>query len=165
MSGTDLAHRHAVGGLFRAHYPWLCARLRQYLGSGCEDIAAEAFVRLLEAPQPAAIREPRALLTTIARRLIYQLWRRRDLEQAYIEALATLGDGLVPSAEEHYAVMQALQQIDATLGGLPPKVRQVFLLSQLEGMTYSDISRTLGLPVISVRRAMARSIAACSASN
>lgn len=156
--------------LYVDHHNWLESWLRRQLGCAHQaaDLSQDTFTQMLEASSAGRLpplAEPRAYLTVVAKRVLYNFWRRRDLEQAYIEALATLGDGLVPSAEEHYAVMQALQQIDATLGGLPPKVRQVFLLSQLEGMTYSDISRTLGLPVISVRRAMARSIAACSASN
>ena len=87
MSGTDLSHRNHVGGLFRAHYPWLCARLRQHLGASAsvEDIAADTFVQLLESPNLTPIREPRALLTTIARRRVYELWRRANLERQHLE--------------------------------------------------------------------------------
>ena len=90
MSGADSAHSDYVGSLFRIHYPWLCSRLHRYLNSRAhaEDIAVDAFVQLLSAPQVAPIRQPRALLTTIAQRLVYQVWRRRDLERAYLAALS-----------------------------------------------------------------------------
>jgi len=83
MSGADTSHSEYVGGLFRSHYQWLCARLRRHLDSSAhaEDIAADTFVQLLSSPGVVPIRQPRALLTTIAQRLMYQLWRRRDLER------------------------------------------------------------------------------------
>jgi RNA polymerase sigma-70 factor (ECF subfamily) len=161
MSGIDLSHRHVVGGLFRAHYPWLCARLRQHLGSNGEDIAAEAFVQLLEAPKPLAIREPRALLTTIARRLVYQLWRRRDLERQYVDQLLQVDQPSSPSPEELAQLTQALQGLDRTLARLPGKVRTTFLLSRVDGLTYPQIAAELGISLRSVSVYMTRSEALC----
>lgn len=48
---------------------------------------AETFLRVLSLPDPAQIREPRALLTTIAQRLMQEGWRRRDLERSYLQML------------------------------------------------------------------------------
>ena len=109
MSGTD--HRHAVGGLFRAHYPWLCTRLRQQLGirSSVEDLAAETFAQLLESPNLTPIREPRALLYTIAQRLVYQLWRRRDLERRHVEQLQHLEQAQSISPEDWLQLTESLQ--------------------------------------------------------
>jgi RNA polymerase sigma factor (sigma-70 family) len=162
MSGTDLAHRNAVGGLFRAHHPWLCARLRQYLGthSSVEDIAADAFIHLLEAPGP--IREPRALLTTIARRLIFQLWRRRDLERQHLDQLQHADRPATPSPEELAQLTQALHSLDRTLSRLPGKVRASFLLSRIDGLTYPQIAAELGISQRSVSAYMIRSQALCT---
>ncbi|MGY2342168.1 sigma-70 family RNA polymerase sigma factor [Pseudomonas sp. SDO5532_S415] len=164
MSGTDLSHRNDVGGLFRAHYPWLCARLRQYLGTAAsaEDIAAETFVQLLEAPQPVSIREPRALLTTIARRLIYQLWRRRDLERRHLDQLQQADQSSTPSPEELAQLTQALHGLDRTLARLPGKVRATFLLSRVDGLTYPQIAAELGISLRSVSAYMTRSEALCA---
>ena len=54
MSGADILHRKHVDGLFRAHYLWLCTRLRQSLNDAAavEDIACETFVQLLAGPWP-----------------------------------------------------------------------------------------------------------------
>ncbi|BCX70133.1 sigma-70 family RNA polymerase sigma factor [Pseudomonas izuensis] len=163
MSGTDLSHRNDVGRLFRAHYPWLCARLRHYLGTAAsvEDIAAEAFVQLLEAPQPVSIREPRALLTTIARRLIYQLWRRHDLERRHLDQLQQVDQPSTPSPEELAQLTQALHGLDRTLARLPGKVRATFLLSRVDGLTYPQIAAELGISLRSVSVYMTRSQALC----
>jgi RNA polymerase sigma-70 factor (ECF subfamily) len=164
MSGTDLSHRNDVGGLFRAHYPWLCTRLRQYLGASAsvEDIAAEAFVQLLETPAPVSIREPRALLTTIARRLIFQLWRRRDLERQHLDQLQRIDQPASPSPEDLAQLSQALHGLDRTLERLPGKVRATFLLSRVDGLTYPQIAAELGISLRSVSAYMTRSQALCA---
>ncbi|MVV50692.1 sigma-70 family RNA polymerase sigma factor [Pseudomonas sp. PB120] len=164
MSGTDSSHRHDVGGLFRAHYPWLCARLRQIPGAGfsVEDIAAETFVQLLESPGLTPIREPRALLITIARRLIYQLWRRRDLERQHLDQLQHIDQGPVTSPEVLLQLTQALHGLDRTLKRLPGKVRATFLLSRIDGLTYPQIAAELGISQRSVSVYMTRSQALCA---
>ena len=164
MSGTDLSHRNDVGGLFRAHYPWLCTRLRRYLGASpsVEDIAAETFVQLLESPGLTPIREPRALLTTTAHRLIYQLWRRRDLERQHLEQLQHVDRHQAISPEEQVQLTQALHGLARTLERLPGKVRATFLLSRIDGLTYPQIAARLGISQRSVSDYMTRSQALCA---
>ncbi|MCU1739744.1 MULTISPECIES: sigma-70 family RNA polymerase sigma factor [Pseudomonas] len=163
MSGADTPHSDYVGGLFRSHYPWLCARLRRHLDSSAsaEDIAADTFVQLLMAPDAVPIRQPRALLTTIAQRLMYQLWRRRDLERAYLDALQQAPDADVPSPEDLAQMLEALENIDCLLDGLPDKVKATFLLSQVNGLTYPEIAAELGISQRSVSDYMARAISRC----
>lgn len=163
MSGADLSHRHHVGGLFRAHYAWLCARLRRQLGasSSVEDIAAETFTLLLESPGLTPIREPRALLTTIARRLVYQLWRRRDLERQHLDQWWPLDPHQARSPEDLLQLTQALHRLDRTLERLPGKVRATFLLSRIDGLTYPQIAAELGISQRSVSVYMTRSQALC----
>jgi RNA polymerase sigma factor (sigma-70 family) len=164
MSGTDLSHRNAVDGLFRAHYPWLCTRLRQYLGpsSSVEDIAAETFTQLLESPGLTPIREPRALLTTIAQRLVYLHWRRRDLERQHRDQSQNIDSPYGNSPEELTQLSQALQGLDRTLERLPGKVRQTFLLSRVDGLTYPQIAAELGISQRSVSDYMTRTKALCA---
>jgi len=164
MSGTDLSHRNDVGALFRAHYSWLCARLRRYpvASSSVEDIAAETFLQLLESPGLTPIREPRALLTTIAHRLIFQLWRRRDLERQHLEQLQHNDRQQAISPEEQAQLAQALNGLESTLDRLPDKVRAAFLLSRVDGLTYPQIADRLGISQRSVSDYMTRSQALCA---
>ncbi|UWF48008.1 sigma-70 family RNA polymerase sigma factor [Pseudomonas sp. N3-W] len=163
MSGADFSHRNAVGALFCAHYSWLCTRLYRHPGaiSCVEDIAAQTFVILLESPGLTPIREPRALLTTIAQRLIYQLWRRRDLERQHLDQLQDDDCAQARSPEDLLQLTQALQSLDRTLDRLPGKVRATFLLSRLDGLTYPQIAAELGISQRSVSMYMTRSHALC----
>ncbi|WP_256671161.1 sigma-70 family RNA polymerase sigma factor [Pseudomonas gelidaquae] len=160
MSGADTSHCDYVGGLFRSHYDWLCSRLHRHLDSRAhaEDIAADAFVQLLSSSGVTPIRQPRALLTTIAQRLMYQLWRRRDLERAYLDALGNDETCTAPSLEDLAQMLEALQAIDQLLDGLPAKVKATFLLSQLNGLTYPEIAAELGISQRSVSDYMARAL-------
>ena len=164
MSGTDLSHRNDVGALFRDHHPWLCARLRRHLGasSSVEDIAAETFLQLLESPALTPIREPRALLTTIAQRLLSQLWRRRDLERQHLEQLQQVDQQQAISPEEQAQLTQTLHGLDRTLERLPGKVRATFLLSRVDGLSYPQIAARLGISQRSVSDYMTRSQALCA---
>ncbi|PWK44726.1 sigma-70 family RNA polymerase sigma factor [Pseudomonas sp. OV226] len=160
MSGPDLSHRHSVDGLFRAHYRWLCTYLRRHLQdvAGAEDIAADTFVQLLEAPGLSAIRQPRALLTTIAQRLLYQRWRRADLERLHLQQIDA---DCAASPEELAQVSQALNRLDHSLQRLPGKVRSTFLLARVDGLTYPQIAVELGISQRSVSVYMTRSQALC----
>ncbi|WP_460409864.1 MULTISPECIES: sigma-70 family RNA polymerase sigma factor [unclassified Pseudomonas] len=160
MSGADLSHRHTVDVLFRAHYGWLCAYLRRHLhdAASSEDIAAETFAQLLEAPALRAIREPRALLTTIAQRLLYQRWRRGDLERHHRQHIDV---DYAASPEDLVTLSQTLNRIDHSLQRLPGKVRATFLLARIDGLTYPQIATELGISQRSVSVYMSRSQALC----
>ncbi|WP_200992374.1 sigma-70 family RNA polymerase sigma factor [Pseudomonas cichorii] len=149
--------------LFGDHHGWLQERLRARLGChhDAADMAAETFAQVVALPEPHAIREPRALLTTIAKRLIFASWRRRDLERAYLEVLAQQPQGYEPSAEEQVQALEALSTIDQILDGLSPMGRSAFLYSQLDGMTYSEIGRALGISAPRVHQYVVKALGLC----
>jgi len=92
-----------VHSLYQNHHPWLESLLRKRLGNrdDAADLAQDTFVRLLRSPVPQQdIREPRRYLATIARGLVTDLFRRRTLEQSYLDYLAQLPQSLAPSPEE-----------------------------------------------------------------
>jgi RNA polymerase sigma-70 factor (ECF subfamily) len=155
--------QQVLSRLFGEHHGWLLERLRARLGCrhNAADLAAETFVQVVALPSPQGIREPRALLTTIAKRLMYDGWRRRDLEQAYLQALAQQPLPLEPSPEERALVMESLLAIDALLDGLSPRARTAFLCSQLDGMKYADIAALLGVSTIRVRQYVAKGLKLC----
>jgi RNA polymerase sigma factor (sigma-70 family) len=168
MSGADQTLRNEyMDRLFRSHYGWLCGRLRAHLQceASAEDLAAETFIQVLDAPAPLAIREPRAFLTTIAKRLLFQTWRRRDLERAYLDSLRLQDEQLVPSPEEQAQLIEALVVIDRLLDGLPSKVKATFLLSQVDGLTYPEIAQALNISQRSVSDYMATAVKRCLKSN
>lgn len=63
--------------------------------------------------------------------------------------------------EERESQLETLQLIDSMLDGLNGKTREAFLLSQLDGLTYSEIALKLGISVSSVKKYMAKAIEHC----
>lgn len=154
----------ALGFFFSDHHRWLLQHVQRRLRNhaDAEDTAAETFCQLLAAKvDPGSIEQPRAYLSTIARRLIYDRHRRRQLEQAYLERLALIPEELAPSPEERHLLLEALTTIDRALSGLPQVVKQVFLYSQLDGMTYVDIAARLHVSERTVGRYMTQALRQC----
>ena len=151
--------------LYGNHHGWLQGWLRRRLGNAFDaaDLAQDTFVRILVSGRMPDAGQSRAHLTQIAKGLVIDLHRRRVLEAAYLEALAHLPQTLAPSPEERALALEALLLLDAALAMLPAKVRETFMLSQLDGLTYSQIAHQLGLSVGAIRKYMLRAALACHA--
>ncbi|KVT75647.1 RNA polymerase subunit sigma [Burkholderia territorii] len=160
---TTVAAVSSVEAIFRNDYPWLLSRLRYKLGCAftAEDIASETFAQLVAQSCTPSLREPRALLTTIAYRLVYDFWRRRDLERAYLAVLAARPEAVTPSEEERALVIEALHGIDRMLAGLSARARNAFVYSQFHGLTHAEIAERLGVSKRTVRDYLAQALRAC----
>ncbi|WP_415797941.1 sigma-70 family RNA polymerase sigma factor [Comamonas aquatilis] len=155
-----------VAALYGDHHPWLLGWLRRKLGGSdhAADLAQDTFVRVLTAQteqRDLVLREPRAYLTTVARNLLINHVQRLSLEHAWMDAMAQLPEPMAPSPEQQLLILETLYQIDAMLNGLPPKVREAFLLSQLDGLTYAQVAQQLGVTDRTVKRYMAQAFAQC----
>lgn len=149
---------------FSDHHRWLLQYIQRRLHNhaDAEDTAADTFCQMLMARvDPDSIEQPRAYLSTIARRLVFDRYRRRKLELAYLERLSTLPELLAPSPEEQLLLIEALVAIDRALDGLPMVVKATFLYSQLDGLSYVAIADKLGLSERTVSRYMKQALRQC----
>lgn len=150
--------------LYLEHSGWLNGWLRKRMGcaENAADLAQDTFVRLLAKHREVpSLREPRAYLSTIAHSLLVNHWRRQAIERAYLEALALQPEPLAPSPETTELIIETLLVIDAMLLRLPAKVREAFLLSQLDGLTYAAIATRLQVSERMVKKYMAQAMLQC----
>lgn len=149
--------------IYKNDHPWLERRLRNGLRNreDAEDVAGETFTQLLCLPTLEQLNEPRAMLITIARRITWRLWRRRELEQAWLEVLRLQPEAAEPSAEERVQALQSLQRLDTALDGLSSKARMAFLYSQLDGMTHVEIAARLKVSPTMVRKYIVQALRRC----
>jgi RNA polymerase sigma factor (sigma-70 family) len=154
-----------VGPLYSDHHAWLLTWLRRKLGNAFDaaDLAHDTFLRILVSGTTPPPEKSRAHLTQIAKGLLIDLYRRRQIETAYLDALSVLPEACTLSCEERAIVLETLLHIDAMLDTLPPRVREAFLLSQLDGLTYSEIASRMSVSVSMVRKYMLRAAQTCHA--
>ncbi|MBV4460234.1 sigma-70 family RNA polymerase sigma factor [Pseudomonas sp. COR58] len=158
-----MSSAHPVESLYQAHHGWLTGWLRRRLGcpDSAADLAQDTFIRVLSAREQPVIVEPRAFLTTLAKRVLFNHYRRQDIERAYREALAQMPQVLAPSEEEKAVILQTLEELDRLLDGLPRPVKRAFLLAQVDGLTYPQIAAELGISVATVKRHLNKAALRC----
>lgn len=152
-----------VTALYLDHHRWLHGWLRRKLGCPHQaaDLTQDTFVRLLGCRDIGQLNEPRAYLMTLAQRVLFSFWRRRDLENAWLEALAQQPESYAPSAEDYALVREAIETLDHLLDGLPRRARQVFLMNRLEEMTHVEIAQAVGVSLATVERDMKLALSHC----
>jgi RNA polymerase sigma-70 factor (ECF subfamily) len=157
-----VSHPHFTA-LYSNHHSWLQRWLCVKLGnaSDADDLAHDTFTRILGRADLATLNQPRAFLTTVAKGVLINWYQRQALERAYLEALAALPEPTAISPEQRLLILETLHQIDAMLDTLPPKVKQVFLMAQLDGMAYADIAEQLQMSVITIKRYMKQAFLQC----
>jgi RNA polymerase sigma factor (sigma-70 family) len=163
MSSADFSLQHSVHTLYEDHHGWLCGWLRKRLGcvDHAADLAQDTFIRVLTQRKNLELREPRAYLSTIARSLMIDSFRRRALEQAYLQTLAAIPEPVAVSPETRELIIETLMEIDRLLDGLGERNREIFLLAQLDGLSYVDIGRRLQVSVNTVKKHAVRALTHC----
>lgn len=153
-----------VGTLYASHGDWLRQWLRRHTrcSQRAADLAQDTFCRVLETQE--SVRDPRSYLSTVARRILIDDIRRREVERAYLAVhAARIGeaDHLTPER-----VTEAAQFLDAILRlmeTLPAKARQAFMMVRFDSLRYCDAAQALGVSERMVKRYVAQVYAHCYA--
>jgi len=154
-----------VQNLYTSHHRWLYELLRRRLSNAFDaaDLAHDTFIRVLKRPQEfqGEVHE-RSYLATIARGLCIDHWRRRQLEQAWLQALGERPQAVQPSPEQRAIIVETLHEVDAMLQRLPQRVSDAFILAQLHGMPYKEIGLQIGVSERMVKKYLAQALMHCA---
>lgn len=164
LDTSDYSIPPSVETLYGDHHSWLQAWLRRRLGNAADaaDLAQDAFVRLLTTPRRfGSLPEARVYLRTMAGGLCVDLWRRRRIEQAWLDTLTAQPEALAPSAEHQAIVLEALQEIDRLLRSLPVKAAHAFVMASGCGMSETEVAAELGVSTRMVRKYIAQAMLHC----
>lgn len=142
--------------VFARLYPSLYRYLHRLTGDAdaAEDIAQEAFVRLLRQPLPEA--EVRPWLFTVAMNLVRDRARKNERRQRLLGgapplvSAATRPDEAVEQAER-------IETVRAALDRLSDRDRQLLLMRE-EGFKYEEIAGVIGVAPASVGTLIARAL-------
>lgn len=163
MSDQGHTFTASVRSLYCDHFSWLQAWLHRRLHDRHQaaDLAQDTFVKVLARRQlPAPVAEPRAFLSTVARGLLIDFWRHRDIEQAWADTLRQYPESLQPSPEDQALALEALIVIDRRLARLGERARRAFLMHKILDMTHADIASELAVSERMVRKYIAQAMLA-----
>jgi RNA polymerase sigma-70 factor (ECF subfamily) len=129
-----------------------------------EEIAQEAFVRLLGAPHlETDLSRARNYLFATATNLARDNFRRRSAraESAHVslDEVQLEADGPLP--ERFLDAERSCRVVDSALRSLQPRPRQAFLMYVHEELTYEHIALKLGVSKKTIERDIALTIALC----
>ncbi len=122
------------------------------------DLVQEAYLKLLQVDNWAAIRDPRSYTVTTIRNLVLQRVRRDQIVAiADIPAptMAEMRDE-APGIFETVAAREAMQGLLAEVDRLPAMCQQVIRMRKLEGRSPREIALTLGISVSTVETHLSR---------
>jgi RNA polymerase sigma-70 factor (ECF subfamily) len=155
----------SVRELIARYHNVLLSHLRQRLriADDAADVAQETYIRMLQYEGSREVRSPSSLLFRVAINIANDLGRS---EQARHAADHCGVDGLeiesgLAGPEREVAAAQDLEQLYRVIEQLPPKCKQVFLLSRVQNMTYPEIACHCGISVKMVEKHISRALNEC----
>lgn len=143
-------------GVFSRLYPSLNRYLLRLTGDAdvADDLAQEAFVRLLRQSIPEA--EVRPWLFTVAMNLVRDRARKTERRQRLLGSapeLVTRG----PQPDEALERTEKVARVRAVLNELSERDRQLLLMRE-EGFKYEEIAKVIGVAPASVGTLIARAL-------
>lgn len=136
--------------IYRSHGNWLMRFLRRRFGrEEAEDLAQETYLRLLSAK--GELRHPRGFLARVALNAARDQIRRRAARPVLVSNDGTAAGAVLPSQPESVLLKQAVL-------ALPPKLKEVFVLSRFAGLTYEEIAVRCGVSVKTVEGRMTQAL-------
>lgn len=154
---TRSAIAEAVEALYRQYDSWFRSVLRKRYGDQADDLAHETYLRAAAQEAAGEVRHHRAFLLSIAENLARDRARRLSREETR-HADAEVFTLQSTAAPQDHAL--TLKQI---VLALPPELRDVFLLTHIQGLSYREVAVLRNIPERTVKDRMRRALAKTSA--
>ena len=157
----------SIENVIRNCHGSLLSFLRQRLrvADDARDVAQEAYIRLMQYEGSHEVQSPASLLFRIAINVANDLGRAEKVRHLadHCDIADMEFDSGRATPEREVAAGQELEILYEAIEQLPPKCRQVFLLSRFHNMTYPQIADHRGISVKMVEKHISRALAICTA--
>lgn len=164
-------HEEPLTSLYRR---WRNPLVRLFQGRSrdraqAEDAAQDVFVRMAVAGKTLAPEEEKPYLSTVARSVATDDWRKSGREAALdtvsmettSEELASLHTDDALSPLEIAAHRQRIARLNEAVAELPERQRQAFLLNRIDGLSHDEVAAAMGISPRMVAKHLQRAMAYC----
>jgi RNA polymerase sigma-70 factor (ECF subfamily) len=165
MAGPDPAHALRIATLFREHNRALVAYLqcRLHSLSDAQEVAQEAYMRLVTLERPEQVDSLRAYLYRVASNLAVDRLRMRKVRDDNPVQAPDEDLHLAPIPERHAAATGQLHALQNALRELPAKTGRAFVMHVIDGCEIGVIARAMKISERMVRYHVANALAHCRA--
>lgn len=146
--------------LYRDQAPRLTRRLRAQLNSGedARDLVQDAFARLLGSTKRESLDRPEAFLHRIVRNLLIDRSRRLANRAQHVPIDGAVEPAARPTQADGIELAETQARYRAAVAALPDRMRAVFLLHRVDGLSYKAIAAELGISIRTVEWHVAEAV-------
>lgn len=148
VSQIRKGNKLAFSQLFRMYYPKLLTFIHGLLADRplAEEIAQDVFLRLWINREKIDLRLSfDSYLYTIAKNIVLNFYKKKEIEQRYIDHALHALDTETPEAEAPFYYQDLLALVEQAVSEMPPQQQKVFRLSREEGLLNAEIAEKLGI--------------------
>ena len=124
-----------------------------------EDITQETFIKAWEHRTKLRPKTVRSWLLKCAQNLCFNLLKRRSFQEPLTEGDETELETLLhrhthrsnPAPDELVLKSELKASVHCAINKLPPEMRSVIIMRELEGMSFKEIAKVLGQPENTVK--------------
>lgn len=163
----DVLRRVALGDeqafalFFNYHWP-------QVYGTGlrltkspekAQDLAQDIFIKLWEnRGKLADVRQEDAYIYRLSRNVILDFLRKRVFDTGNVELLINYFEDSSVNPQEKLEYRELEETLQSAIAQLPGKVKEVFVLSRVEGLTHEQIAKRLDISVVTSKTYIVRAL-------
>lgn len=111
-----------------------------------QELLQDVFLKVWEKRQNIDPEQSfKSYLFRISQNLVYNFFRDVSVERKVMDYVASIRTELHNSVEEELAYKEQLQLLEQAIDRLPPQRKHVYTLCKIEGRSYAEVSKLLGI--------------------
>lgn len=116
-----------------------------------EELLQELFVKIwLNRQNLDPERSFKAYLFKISENLVYDFFRKAALQKKLQDHLTVTASGEGNNIERYIYFKESALLVDQAIENLPPRRKEIYKLCKIEGRSYEEVSRSLGISVSTI---------------